>query len=262
MMPRKKMIFGMLHVPALPGSPGSEMSLDEIKNFVLQDAHSLEKGGVNGFFIENYGDIPFFPGSVPPITVASLSVVAKAVREKSKLDLGINVLRNDGESALAIAQAVGAQWIRVNVLTGARLTDQGIIEGKAHEILRYRKKIAAGSVRILADIAVKCSSSISDRTLDAEVEETVNRSGAEGLIVTGTSTGKPVNIEELKQVKDKASGLPVWIGSGVTAENIQELAHFADGFIVGSSLKSRIDGPIELERVQELVRRLGEGGAA
>lgn len=259
MMPRKKRLFGMLHVPPLPGSPRSTQTLEALQEFVLQDARSLQAGGVDGFFIENYGDLPFFPDSVPPITIASLSVIARAVRRETSLEIGINVLRNDGKSALAIAQAVGAQWVRVNVLTGARLTDQGIIEGKAHELLRYRKKIGATSVQILADISVKCSSALSDRTLEAEVEETVTRSGADGLIVTGASTGKAVDSEELTKIKDTAKQFPVWIGSGVTEENISKLLPFADGFIVGTSLKRSIDEPVDLERVKRLVEKFQEG---
>jgi membrane complex biogenesis BtpA family protein len=259
MMPRKKRLFGMLHVPPLPGSPRSEKNIEAIKDFVLADALTLQKGGVDGFFIENYGDLPFFPNAVPPITIASLSVIAHAVRREIPLELGINVLRNDGKGALAIAQAVGAGWVRVNVLTGARLTDQGIIEGNAHELLRYRKKIDANHIQILADVSVKCSSSLSDRTLEAEVEETITRSGAEGLIVTGASTGKSVVIEELKQVKDTAKQFPVWIGSGVTEENISELLSYADGFIVGTAFKDRIEDPVNGEKVKRLVEKFQEG---
>lgn len=258
MMPRKKRLFGMLHVPPLPGSPRNEKTIEEIKDFVLQDALTLEKGGVDGFFIENYGDLPFFPERVPPITIASLSVIARSVRKESALDLGINVLRNDGKGALAIAKAVGAQWVRVNVLTGARLTDQGIVEGKAHEILRYRKKIEASSIQILSDVAVKCSSSLSDRTIESEVEETITRSGADGLIVTGASTGREVDREELKQIRKVALQFPVWIGSGVNEENISELVTYADGFIVGTSLKNQIDEPVDFEKVKRLVDRFQE----
>ncbi|MFM8312766.1 MAG: BtpA/SgcQ family protein [Deltaproteobacteria bacterium] len=170
--------------------------------------------------------------------------------------MGINVLRNDGLSAVAIAHAAGAQFIRVNILTGARLTDQGIISGQAHEILRFRKKIGATSVKIFADIAVKYSSSLTDRSLKNEVEETLHRSGAEGLIVSGEGTGKPVDIERLKDVKKIAGETPVWIGSGTTLENILELEPYADGFIVGSSLKTSLDAPIEPARVRALVKQL------
>jgi membrane complex biogenesis BtpA family protein len=243
----------------LPGSPSYQGEWNKSLPFILKDAESLAKGGVDALMIENYGDLPFFPDRVPSETVAHLAVLARAVKKQFKLPLGINVLRNDGIAALAIAKAAGADFVRVNILTGARLTDQGIIEGKAHEIMRFRKKIDASHIRVFADVAVKYSSALSERTLEAEVEETLHRSGADGLIVSGAGTGKPVDLERLKTVKQIASGVPVWIGSGVTVENIDELSPFADGFIVGSSLKSSLEAPIDEKRVKKLVERLQRG---
>lgn len=259
MFQSEKPIIGMLHVPPLPGSPNYQGRWNDIAPFVLQDAESLFKGGVNGLIIENYGDIPFFPDLVPPETVSHLAVLARAVKNKVKLPLGINVLRNDAIAALAIAKAAGADFIRVNILTGARLTDQGIVQGKAHEVMRYRKKIGSERTKIFADIAVKYSTALSERTLEAEVEETLHRSGADGLIVSGEATGKPVDLERLKKVKKMSPSLPVWIGSGVSIDNIDALSLFADGFIVGSSLKRSLEDPIEEKRVKELVERLRRG---
>ncbi|MFM8314182.1 MAG: BtpA/SgcQ family protein, partial [Deltaproteobacteria bacterium] len=125
-----------------------------------------------------------------------------------------------------------------------------------HDLLRYRKKIGASEVKIVADISVKSSYAISNRSLEAEVEETVLRSGADGLIVSGASTGKPVSPKALQTVKKLSQGLPVWIGSGATSSNVKTLSRWADGFIVGSSLKSKIDAPIEKKRVQTLVQAL------
>lgn len=254
-----KPIIGMLHVPSLPGSPNYKGDWKSISSFVLKDAESLQKGGVNALLIENYGDLPFFPERVQEETVAHLAVLARAVKKKFALSLGINVLRNDAISALAIAKAAGADFIRVNILTGARLTDQGIIQGKAHEVIRFRKQIDAEHVKVFADISVKYSSSLSERTLEAEVEETVHRSGADGLIVSGAGTGKPVDKNRLETVKKIAGGYPVWVGSGVSEENIDALSPFADGFIVGSSLKPSLEAPIEEKRVKELVERLRRG---
>ncbi|NBX76488.1 MAG: phosphorybosylanthranilate isomerase [Proteobacteria bacterium] len=254
-----KPIIGMLHAPALPGSPRYEGDWSSILSFVLKDAETLAKGGVDALIIENYGDLPFFPDKVPSETVAHMAVLARTVKKKFKLPLGINILRNDGVSALAIAKTAGADFVRVNILTGARLTDQGIIQGKAHEVMRFRKKIDANSIRVFADVAVKYSSAISERTLEAEVEETLHRSGADGLIVSGAGTGKPVDLERLKRVKKIASEVSVWIGSGVTVENIDELSPFSDGFIVGSSLKPSLEAPIDEKRVKKLVERLHRG---
>jgi membrane complex biogenesis BtpA family protein len=251
-----KPIIGMLHAPALPGSPSFSGNLKDLHEFVLKDAESLVSGGVDALMLENYGDLPFFPGKVPDSTVANLTFLARKVKNKFNLPLGINVLRNDGVSALAIAHAVGAQFVRINILSGARLTDQGIINGEAHEVLRFRKKIGATSIRVFADISVKCSAPLAERPLKNEVEETLQRSGAEGLIVSGENTGKPVDLNQLKEVKKLSKDTPVWIGSGTTAENIISLSRWADGFIVGSAFKEALSDPIDPKRVRNLVEKL------
>ena len=140
-------VVGMLHLPALPGAPAFGGSWREVEAAVLRDAESLVAGGLHGLLLENYGDMPFFPGRVPREVVACMTSCAVAVRQRFRLPLGINVLRNDGESALAIALASGADFIRVNVLTSARLTDQGTLDCIAHRLLRLRKNLGALRMR-------------------------------------------------------------------------------------------------------------------
>src|SRR5947209_4747086 len=131
-----KPIIGMLHLPPLPGTPRYALPIAQILEHVLRDADALSTGGVHGLMLENFGDVPFFPGRVGSETIAAMTAIAVEVRKRFALPLGINVLRNDGCSALAIAAAVGASFIRVNVLCAARVTDQGIIQGIAHHLLR------------------------------------------------------------------------------------------------------------------------------
>src|SRR6266705_7132742 len=152
----RKPVIGMLHVPALPGSPQNKLRLNAIIDWVLTDAEALAGGGTDGLIVENFCDFPFYPRQVPPHTVAYMTALAGEVRRRFKLPLGINILRNDPASALAIAAAVAAEFIRVNIHTGARLTDQGIIQGAAHETLRYRQSLGSGA-KIFADVDVKHS---------------------------------------------------------------------------------------------------------
>lgn len=248
----------MLHAPPLPGSPLNRLTMPAIVDFVLQDAEALVSGGVDGLLLENFGDVPFFANTVPPATVAQLTRIAAKVRQDFGVPLGINVLRNDALAALSIAAAVGAQFIRVNVLAGARLTDQGIIEGPAHELLRLRRELNAQSVQILADVDVKHSAPLAPRPLADETADLVDRAGADGLIVSGRGTGQETNLDDLLAVKQAASGRPIVVGSGVSAENIGGYASLADGFIVGSSLKAGGDVRQNVERrlVAALLARL------
>jgi uncharacterized protein len=240
-------IVGMLHAPALPGSPRNELDFNAILDWVLQDAAALTAGGVNALILENFGDSPFYPRRVPPHTVAFMTVLAREVRLACKLPLGINVLRNDAESAIAIASAVAAQFIRVNIHTGARLTDQGLIEGSAHETLRYRKLLGS-DIRIFADVDVKHSAPLAARGLQDEVEETVSRAGADAIIVSGAATGKQTAMEDLKAAKAAARTIPVYAGSGVDAGNIRDVLEITDGAIIGTALKQ---GSVTANRVDE-----------
>jgi membrane complex biogenesis BtpA family protein len=250
----EKPILGMLHLPALPGSPHNKLDMDRILDWVLEDAKALVDGGIHGLIIENFGDIPFYPQQVPPHTVAFMAALGLEVKRQFHRPLGINVLRNDAESALAIAAATSAEFVRVNVHTGARLTDQGLIEGAAHRTLRYRKLLGA-DIKIFADVDVKHSAPIAVRELKVEVEELVDRGCADAVIVTGSATGLETSIEDLKTVKAAAGGTHVIAGSGVTADNVAAVLKIADGVIVGTSLKrgGLTVNPVDPDRVRALM---------
>ena len=208
-------------------------------------------GGVDGLMLENFGDVPFYPRKVPPHTVAFMTALAVDVRRRFDLPLGINVLRNDSESALAIAAAAGAEFIRVNIYTSARLTDQGLIQGTAHETLRYRKLLGC-DVKIFADVDVKHSAPVAARELGDEVEEMVSRGCADAVIVTGSATGRQTALEDLKKAKAAAGAVPVIAGSGVDLMNLAAVVEIADGLIVGTAFKrdNVTANPVERGRVQ------------
>jgi membrane complex biogenesis BtpA family protein len=242
-----KPIIGMLHVPPLPGAPQNKLDRDAILDWVIEDAKALADGGIHALMLENFGDAPFYPRQVPPHTVSFMTALAVEVKREFHLPLGINILRNDAESALAIAAAVAAEFIRVNIHAGARLTDQGVIEGKAHQTVRYRKLLGA-DIKIFADVDVKHSAPLAGRGLQVEVEELVSRSCADAVIVTGAATGKEASLEDLKTVKAAAGSAYVVAGSGVDERNVADVLKIADAVIVGSSLKvngltvNRVDG--------------------
>jgi len=253
----KQPVIGMIHLLALPGGPRFGGSIDAVMERALADAEALAQGGVHGLMLENFGDVPFFPAAVPPHVVACMTAIACEVRKRVSLPLGINVLRNDGRAALAVATACGAQFIRVNVLCGSRVADQGLIHGIAHDLLRDRMNLGA-DVKIFADVDVKHSASLAPRSLSDEVSDTLHRGLADALIVSGTGTGRPTNPEHLRAVKLAAGGAPVFIGSGVNADNIPAYRADADGFIVGTAFKRDGDpaNPVEVDRVKALVRAL------
>jgi len=248
----------MLHLRPLPGSPRYNGDLAAVRESLLRDADALAVGGVHGLMLENFGDAPFYPGRVPAAVIAHMTALAGEVRQRFPLPLGINVLRNDGQSALAVAQAAGAQFIRVNVLCGARVTDQGVIQGIAHALLRQRAALGAEAIRIFADVDVKHSAPLAPRGLAEEVEDTVQRGLADTVIVSGTATGQAASLTQVRTARAAAGGVPVFVGSGVTAFTIAAFRRHADGFIIGTAFKRGgvATHPVEPARVRAVMRRL------
>ena len=257
-MSERKPAIGMVHLLPLPGSPACRNSLEGITTAALRDAQSLVEGGMDGIMIENFGDTPFYPDQVPPVTVACMTAVAHDVRLRFDVPLGVNVLRNDALAALSVATAVGANFIRVNVLCGARLTDQGIINGPAHHLLRERARLSADDVQIWADVQVKHSAPIAVQPLADEVGDIIMRGQADGVIVSGSATGQEASPVEASEVKGLAGDVPVLVGSGVSAENVGDWLPVADGFIVGTALKiaQRVDQPVDEEAVKRFVEAM------
>lgn len=249
----RALVIGMVHLRALRGSPGFEGDAQKVMDAALRDAEALAGGGIDAIMLENFGDAPFYPARVPAHVVAEMTAVACRIKERVKRPLGINVLRNDGLSALAVAAASGASFIRVNVLCGARVADQGILAGIAHDLLRERVSLGAQHVKILADVDVKHSAPLAHRPIEDEVEDTIHRGRADAVIVSGSGTGKATAVEKVACVKQAAGNTPVLVGSGIAAETVAEYLPIADGFIVGTSLKDD-EGNVDAMRVKELMR--------
>ncbi len=247
-------VIGVVHLLPLPTSPRWSGSLKAVIDRAEQEAAALAAGGVDGLIIENFFDAPFTKDQVDPAVVSAISLVVQRVMNLVMLPVGINVLRNDARSALAIAACTGAKFIRVNVLTGVMATDQGLIEGQAHQILRYRRELGC-DIKILADVLVKHARPLGAPNLTTAVRETIERGLADGVILSGWATGSPPNLEDLELATDAAKGVPVFIGSGADWENIPGLIQFANGVIVSSSLKrhGKIEQPVDPIRVSRFV---------
>ena len=250
-------IIGVVHLLPLPTAPRWGGSLKAVIDRAEQETAALASGGVDGIIVENFFDAPFPKDSVDPAVVSAMSLVVHRLMNLVTLPIGINVLRNDAHSAMAIASCVQAQFIRVNVLTGVMATDQGFIEGQAHQLLRYRRELGS-EVKILADVLVKHARPLGSPNLTTAVQETIERGLADGVILSGWATGSPPTLEDLELASAAANGTPVFIGSGASWENIPQLIQAADGVIVSSSLKRRgkIEQPIDPIRVSQFVEAM------
>lgn len=245
--------FGVVHLLPLPGTPYSKDSLAVIVQRALHDAGVLQAAGFDGVVLENFGDAPFVSTSVEPHIVASMTYIASQIRNLfPNLRMGINILRNDAHSAMAVASIVGAEFIRVNVHTGSAWTDQGLIEGKAYETLMYRRQLGS-SVHIAADILVKHASPAGRDDLCDLAIDTYLRGGAQTLILTGARTGAQTEIQDIQRLHSILPNVPIWVGSGVTPQNFSSYTECASGAIIGSYLheQGKLDQPLSLNRARE-----------
>jgi len=224
-------LIGMIHLPALPGSPRAELDLDRLVAFALDEAAILEGAGLDGAIVENVGDAPFFREHVPPITTAAMAVIVREVRQATSMKIGVNILRNACEEALAIASVTGADFIRCNVVIGAYVTDQGIIQGCAAELARLRVSLDR-DIAVLGDVHVKHSAPLFDVPIEDAAADLAERGGADVVIVSGARSPDPPSFERVKSVRDAISK-PVFIGSGVGLDNIKEFYDRSDGVLIG-----------------------------
>ena len=253
----KKVLIGVVHLHPLPGAPRWQGDLGEVIRVAEADARAHERGGAHAIFIENFGDVPFTKLNVGPETVAAMTAAGCAVRAAVQLPIGFNVLRNDARAALALCAACGGSFIRVNVHTGAMLTDQGLIEGNAYETLRSRARLCP-TVQIFADVHVKHAVPLGKQSLEVTATDTVTRGLADALIVSGAGTGAAAEIADVEHVRRACPRASILIGSGVTVANVRAYLRIADGVIVGSSLKGggKLANPVDPKRVRALVKAM------
>jgi hypothetical protein len=246
-------LIGVIHLLPLPGAPLFAGRMDAIVRRAVADARTYERAGFDAASLENYNDRPFTRGRVAPETVAAMTRAALAVREAVRLPIGLNVLRNDALSALAIAAVVGARFIRVNVHTGAMLTDQGIIEGNAHETVRLRARLCR-DVDIYADVHVKHASPLAPMPIESAARDCLERGMADALILTGPATGAAANLDELRRVREALPRARLFAGSGVTPANARDMLRFVDGIIAGTAAKRGgvTENPVDLARARQL----------
>ena len=255
----------MIHVAALPGTPGNRLQIDAIVSQAEKEALLYRREGVDAVMIENMHDVPYLKGAVGPEIVAAMTRVGDAVKRVFKGPVGIQILAAANQEAVAVAHAANLDFIRVEGFVFAHVADEGIIASCAAPLLRYRKAIGAESVKIWADVKKKHSSHAI--TSDIGLGETAHAAEfmrADAVIITGGVTGDPPTIDDVIDALG-ATSLPVMLGSGISAENLHVFWPHADGYIVGTAFKRGGDwrnppDPARIRRFMREVKQLRRAG--
>jgi uncharacterized protein len=249
---RPKPVIGVIHVGALPGTPRSTQTVSELVTTARHEAQLYRESGVDGVIIENMHDVPYMRGEVGPEIVAAMTAIAREVKSECGLPVGIQILAGANIEAMAVAHAAGLDFIRAEGFAYAHIADEGLIQASAAKLLRFRRMIGAERVQVWADVKKKHSAHAitADVSLGATAE-TVGFMGADCVIVTGTVTGESPKLADVQEAKSHCH-LPVFLGSGISKDNIKDFFNDADGFIIGSSFK--VDGlwsnPVDPSRVE------------
>jgi uncharacterized protein len=256
----RRPLIGMIHLSPLSGPYA--LPPEVLIEAATADAESYQQAGYDAVLIENYGDRPYTKARTLPHVAATMAIIAEHVRRTTRLHVGINVLRNDAVTALAVAHAAGCDFIRVNVLTGAVVADQGIIEGCAHELAAYRDTLGADGDKILiaADVHVKHARPLAPRSIEEEATDAAKRAGADVILVTGPATGTPVDPKDIQKVRQAVPETPVWAASGADQDNIAGLLEHAQGAIIGTAAKKqgRTTNPVDLQRARAIAVAAGK----
>ncbi len=259
-------IVGVVHLRPMPGDPGCDpdasgvMSYEAVADHALRDAEAMRQGGIRSIVVENFGSTPFPKGTAghrtAPHHVAAMALIAARIREGLELNVGINCLRNDAYSAIGIASATGASFVRINVHTGAYITDQGLIEGDAHHTLHYRSQLRCPCA-ILADVLVKHAKPMAPTSAAQAALEALDRGRADAVIVTGDGTGTATDVGVLEEVRVAIGDRSLLVGSGMTPKSVSA-AKLSTGAIVGTYLKDDgvVQNSVSAERVQRIVDAL------
>ena len=250
-----RVLIGMVHLRPLPGSPRWDGSLEAVVERAVADARAIAAGGFQACLVENFGDAPFSPGAVDPATVAAMAVVVAEVRRALPLPVGVNVLKNDAQAALAVAAATGAAFVRVNVHVGAVVADQGLIQGDAYRTLRYRRLLGTPT-RLFVDVGGKHAVPLAPAEPSQVARDAAYRGLADALVVSGAATGEPTPLDAVTRVRAAVPDRPILVGSGVTPDTVRELLAVADGAIVGTWIKERgrTTNPVDPDRVAAVAR--------
>jgi membrane complex biogenesis BtpA family protein len=252
----KAVVIGMVHCLALPGTPDFCGDMKKIMDQAVKDAIALEKSGMDAIIIENMGD-NVFGINLDIEQSCALAAISAVVAQNVSIPIGIDAAMNDYKTALSVAKAIGADFVRIPVFVDTVEFFGGIIQPCAREAMKFRKNLNAENIKILADIQVKHTHMVLPHVSIEDSAKAAEACGADAVIVTGTHIGVETPIDIIKRVK-KVSSLPVIAGSGVKTGNIKEQLAIADGAIVGSSLKEggKIQNPISEELCSELIKAL------
>lgn len=247
-----KPLVAMIHLPPLPGAGNYEGTpVRAIIDRAVGEARLLCDAGFDALLVQNTHDRPSSIGA-PAETLTAMAAIAQAVSGVVSCPLGINVHKNDGPGAVAVAHAVGAAFVRVKVLVGATVGPEGIIQGNGEAVVRLRTNLRS-HIEIWADLGELTSVPIVDVAMDVLADWTARFGSADRLIVTEADVARSATAVSAAR---KGTSIPILIGGRSDPSSIALALASSDGVIVGSYLHAggNTANDIDAQRVRELIQ--------
>ncbi len=254
-----KSVYAMVGLEPLPGTYNHRgKCIRDIAFAAVAEAIKLEKAGFCGLIIQNINDFPGMKKVNPEIT-AYMSVIGNEIRAavSPQMRLGVSVLWNDGEAAVAVADAIQADFVRLKVFIGAMVNAEGIVQGCSGEVLQIKKRLGS-RVELWADILDRTGFPLGVVSQEEAIVQAIKRGGADAVILTGKEPER--TCEMLAAGKKKFGDLRIFAGGGCTPGNLMEILNYADGAIVASSFKKdgNMYNAIDEKRLKEFSAALKE----
>lgn len=271
---KPKPILGQVSLFALPGSHGWEGQWNALTARAEQEATALATGGVDGIIIENKHDGPFTEERMDPAGAIAMALLVRRLKQFTGLPVGISVLRNDPETALAVAINTEAAFIRISVLAGARMTHDGIMNSHLQNLLHYKNRLKTTLPPILADVSLshlvphqgvlhQGGTSTLSSTEQAIVHLTrVVQTFPDNLPLLGVVLSDqdipPDALSVLRQTMDCA----LWVENHSLPEHVDEYFQQGDGLILAGGIRKRAmlqpnqPPSIDMTLVEEVINRL------
>jgi uncharacterized protein len=250
----KKPVIAMLHLAALPGDPGYEGAggIAAVVARAREELDALQSGGVDGVMVSNEFSLPYLT-KTEPITAITMARIIGELLPDLRVPFGVNVLW-DGQASIDLAVATGALFVR-EIFTGVYASDFGLWDTNVGEVARHRARVGGSDVKLLFNIVPESATYLAERDLESITRTTVFATLPDAICVSGATAGSPTDATALRLVKGAAGTVPVFVNTGVRADNVAAQLEIADGAIVGTYFKE--DGVFEnraqRHRVEELI---------
>lgn len=257
----KKLIFGLIHLLPLPGTPFFEEGLlEKSLDKALRDAEALQKGGASGCLVQSVDRV--FPNTdeTDPARVAGITMIATRVRDLVGPDfkVGVQLMWNCITPSLAACKAVGADFTRCTAFIGSTDSKFGRIEANPYKVMNYRKAIKADDVAMISEISGYHHLGEYSKAHIQDLAVSSLNYGADAVEVMARDAAMNEQLcKDIKEVSFHGQEIPIILGGGTDVENCQERLKYADGALVGRAFEDgNWGGNINPETVRKYMEKI------